>query len=222
VLRLARRLTIASLACAFALPLGGCAGALSRVIVDTRNAQGDSAYASGSLSDALVAYTLALNLDPSDARARMGCATVDLRIAEKQFHTSKFDEALTTLGNAAKYDPQSVRLAELRSEVEQARVKREIVLSNYPAYRESGAGIVRSYENFEKSNKTIVAALGRFGYTYDSNELTTAIRTSVTLSDELKRLTGRLTTFRQAIEAGSPGRSGAQPLSADGSLLPLP
>ena len=61
----------------------GCAGTLTRYIVDTRNHQGDLAYEARNLADAAVAYRLALRLAPQDEHARAGLAAVQLRLADE-------------------------------------------------------------------------------------------------------------------------------------------
>jgi hypothetical protein len=115
-----------------------------------------------------------------------------------------------------------VRLAELRTEIEQARVSREIVLSNYPTYRETGLALRRSYAQLHLQSNAIVGTLQRFDYTFDANELTKAIAASNQLGAEVGRLTSRLTNYRQLVEAGSPERTAGAPLAPAASLLPLP
>ena len=215
----------AALAVALLTPtlLGGCAsGGVTGFIVATRNHQGDVALANRNYPDAATAYRLALRLAPDDVHARAGFAAVQLQIAAEDYTLSKFDDALAALAIAAKYDPESVRLAELRAEVEQARVKREIVLSNYPTYGDTGLALRRAYAQLRKDSNAIVATLQRFDYTYDANELSKAIRASKMLNAEVARLTARLENYRQLVESGSPERSADAPLAPAASLLPLP
>jgi tetratricopeptide (TPR) repeat protein len=216
--------TIRRLALAVALVAGvsGCASDLRQAIVATRNHQGDAAFANRSYADAALAYRLALQLAPDDEHARAGLAKVQLELADQLYQASKFDDALQALAVAAKYDPQSVRLAALRSEIEGARVKREIVVSNYPAFRETGAGLRRSYAQLKLQNGVILAALERFDYTYDSSELTKAIRASLELNEEVGRLTTRLINYRRSVESGSAPESEDASSGSGGSLLPLP
>lgn len=203
-------------------PLAGCAGGIAGFIVQTRNHQGDLALESKNYHDAALAYRLALGVAPDDEHARAGLAAVQLNIAAEDYTVSKFDDALASLAVAAKYDPQSVRLAELRTEVEQARVKREIVLSNYPTYRETGLALRKSYAQLRLQASEIVTTLQRFDYTYDSSELVKAIRQSAQLNIDVARLTNRLGNYRQLVEAGSPDRNATTPLAPAASLLPLP
>lgn len=216
------RTWFAVLAATLVLTTSGCARSISQYIVSTRNHQGDVAFDHKNPNEAALAYKLALRVDPTNVHARAGLAAVQLQIAAQLFVASKFDDALEALAVAAKYDPDSVRLAELRSEIEQARVKREIVLSNYPTYRETGLGLRRAYAQLHLESNAIVATLQRFDYSFDANELTKAIKGSSQLSADVGRLTTRLTNYRQLVEAGSPDRGGAAPLAPAASLLPLP
>jgi tetratricopeptide (TPR) repeat protein len=199
----------------------GCVGDLRQTIVATRNQQGDEAVAVANFADAAVAYRLALQLDPSDEHARTGLAEVQLRIADQLYKTSRFEEALAALEVAAKYDPQSVRLTALRSEIESAKVKREIVVANYPAYKETGFAIRRAYVLLKTQSARIVGTLQRFDYTYDSAALSKAIRDSYELNADVGRLTNRLTAYRHSVDSGAL-ESGEEGSAAAGSLLPLP
>jgi len=208
--------------CALAVIAGvsGCgSGGIMQYIAATRSHQGDMALANGNLPEAAIAYKLALQMAPEDVHARAGLGRVQLGIAYKDFQASKFEDALAALQIASKYDPQSVRVAGLRSEIEQARVKREIVVSNYPLYRESGRALRRSYLELKTLDAKIIGGLQRFDFTYDSAQLSSAIRASYTLAEEINKNTSRLVSFRQLVEGGSAGST--EPLSA-GSLLPLP
>lgn len=202
--------------------LGGCAGPIAAFIVATRNHQGDLSLEHQNFTDAALAYRLALRVSPEDAHARAGLAAVQLQIAAEDYTRSKFDDALAALAVAAKYDPDSVRLAELRTEIEQARVKRQIVLSNYPTYSETVLELRKNYAQLSKQSNAIVATLQRFDYSYDSNEIQKAIRQSSVLNAEVAHLTNRLVNYRQLVESGSPERSGQTPLAPAASLLPLP
>ena len=199
-----------------------CAGSLASFIVETRNRQGDTALKNQNFVDAALAYRLALRVAPNDPHARAGLAQVQLNIAAQDYTLSKFDDGFAALAVAAKYAPQSVRLAELRAELEQARVKRDVVLSNYPTYRETGLALRKSYAQLHVQSGAIVATLQRFGYSYDSTELLKAIRQSNELGVDVSKLTARLGNYRQLVEAGSPERNGNAPLYPGASLLPLP
>ena len=205
-----------ALGAVLAFAAGGCATSISDAIVTTRNHQADLALANQNYSDAAVAYRLALQLSPHDEHARAG-------LADQLYQNSKFDEALAALAIAARYDPQSVRLAALRSEIDDARIKREIVVSNFPAYRDTELTIRRSYAQLKTQSAAVVAALQRFDYTYDSAQLSKAIRASFELNQEVGRLSGRLINYRQLVESGSPEKAADAPASSSAaSLLPLP
>ena len=221
MLRRSRPFTFLLFALLTIVPMG-CAGSIEHFIVQTRNHQGDLSLANKNLPDAALAYRLALRVAPDDAHARAGLAAVQLKIAAEEYTRSHFDDALAALAIAAKYDPESVRLAELKTEVQQARVKREIVLSNYPTYKETGLGLRRSYAQLHVASNAIVATLQRFDYSYDSSELLKAIVASKELGADVARLTARLNNYRQLVEAGSPERSADTPLAPAASLLPLP
>ena len=206
-----------------ALAASGCATSISDAIVTTRNHQGDLALANANYADAAVAYRLALQLSPHDEHARAGLAEVQLKLADQLYENSKFDEALAALAIAAKYDPQSVRLAALRSEIDDARIKREIVVSNFPAYRDTELAIRRSYAQLKMQSAAVVAALQRFDYTYDSAQLSKAIRASFELNQEVGRLSQRLINYRQLVESGSPVKATEMSTASSAtSLLPLP
>ncbi|HEV3156810.1 MAG TPA: hypothetical protein VGZ00_05630 [Candidatus Baltobacteraceae bacterium] len=192
------------------------------MIAQTRDHQGDLAIENGNLDEAALAYQLALDVAPEDEHARSGLSSVQLRIAEKLYHESKFDRAMQSLVIVGKYDPQSVRLAQLKGEIEDARTKREIVMTNYPTYHETETQIQHSYLQLREMDATIVAALKHFDYTYDSTALTDAIRYSVEFNAESARLTNRLTSFRNLVESGVPVKSHDTMLSSGTSLLPLP
>ncbi len=209
--------------CALALATAGtgCAGGLTGFIVAQRNHQGDMALEAGNLKEALLAYRLAITVNSQDEHARAGLARAEIGQAEKSFELSRFEEAANALAVASKYDPGNVRAAELKAKVDQARVKREIVVSNYPTYKETGLALRKAYSQLHVQSNAITLALERFDYTYDSAELLKAIAASKLLGADVSRLTTRLNNYRQLVEAGSPEKSGA-PLAPAASLLPLP
>lgn len=210
--------------CAAGLAFGasGCAGTIQRWIVNTRVHQGDTALARGSYHEAATAYRLALRVDPSDPRSRAGFSNVSADIADADFRTGNYDDALATINAAQKYDPSSVRLQALRSQIDDARLKREIVLSNYPAYRAAGAEIQAAYNALRAQNTLIVHSLHRFAYTYDTQDLTRAIEDSYELQRDIVKNTNRLIAYRQLVESGVPATEKAAATAVSGSLLPLP
>jgi tetratricopeptide (TPR) repeat protein len=200
----------------------GCAGGVSHWIVNTRVHQGDVALAHGSYPEASNAYKLALQVDPGDTHARAGLSSVQVLLAAREYREAKYDDALQALAVAAKYDPQSVRVAQLRGDIEQARIKREIVLSNYPTYKETARQIRRSYQSLKLVDQRIVSALQRFDYTYDTQELSRAIALSYDLAAEMGRTTNRLVAYRQVVDSGSAETATTPRAAAPASLLPLP
>ena len=200
----------------------GCASSISNWIVQTRNHQGDVALVHGNSDDASIAFQLALRVDPKNAHARAGLVGVQARIAQQLFTASRFDDAVKALDVANRYAPGDPRIEALRAQIEQAEIKRDIVVSNYPSYRETGAGLRRSFVQLRSQAQDIAAALHRFDYTYDSNELTVAIRQAYDLSDQVTRITNRMIAYRQLVDSGVPESAESAALAPPASLLPLP
>ncbi len=200
----------------------GCSSGVAQWIANTRIGQGDVALARGSYAEASNAYRLALRIAPNDERARVGLRSVQVLIAASDFRAARYDDALAALAVAAKYDPTSARVIQLRADIERARIKRDIVLSNYPTYKETARQLRRSYESLKVVDARIVAALKRFDYTYDPQELDRAIVLSYDLAAEMSRTTNRLVAYRQVVESGSAEAKEATKTTSSGSLLPLP
>lgn len=201
--------------------LTGCAGSIERWIVDTRIHQGDIALERGNPTDALLAYSLALRVNPQSARAQNGFVLAAAGAARLQYTHGRFSDALATIGDALKIDPLSVRLAGLKTEIEDAKLKQEIVISNYPTYQHAGVELQQSYARLDEANTLLIKSLRRFAYTYDIADLTAAIKQSYELQLEVARNTTRLIAYRQLVESGAPQRIQA-PSGTGGSLLPLP
>ncbi len=215
---------IRTFACAAALIVGldGCAGSIENWIVNTRVNQGDVALSRGSFHEAEIAYRLALRVNPHDPRARRGFSQVSAAIAEADYRKGDFDDALITLNEAQKYDPQSVRLQALRSQIEGARLNREIISSNYPTYERAGLQLQEAYSTLNVQTKNILKSLKQFSYTYNTQDLTKAIQSSYELQLDAAKNTNRLVAYRQVVESGAPAASGTQASAPAGSLLPLP
>ena len=214
-----RAIRVAVLLCGV-LAISGCAGPVERWIVDTRVHQGDDALARGNVADAELSYSLALKVDPADLRAQEGFVGAAAALAQIQFEKGDFDAAGTTLADASRYDSQNVRLIALRAAIENAKLKREIVISNYPTYELSGRQLQKSYLELNDANKLILKSLKRFDYTYDTQDLTKAIKASYDLQQDVARNLNRLVAYRQLVESGTPAK-GEAPVTG-GSLLPLP
>ena len=202
--------------------LSGCAGSIERWIVNTRVHQGDVALARGNARDAELSYRLALRVDSKDARARAGFVEAAADLAQREYTKGSFDDALATVDEGLAVDSQSVRLAALKSTIDQAKLQREIVLSNYPTYRVAGLEIQRAYQQLNLNNALLLRNLKRFGYTFDTTELTSAIKRSYELQLELARNTNRLIVYRQLVTSGVPEAPTESTTFGASSLLPLP
>ena len=219
--RLTRPIAVILACLALSLGTTGCATTVASWIVRERNHQGDASLQHGNYPDASVAYQLALTIDPANKHARDGLINVQIRLAQKFFAASRFEDAIDALMVASRYAPGDDRVQSLRNDIVQAQIKRDIVVSNYPSYRFTGAGIRRGYTNLKTLNTEILNSLKRFDYTYDTADLSTAIRQSYALNEEVARLTNRLQQYRQLTESGVPEHA-AENLGPPASLLPLP
>jgi tetratricopeptide (TPR) repeat protein len=204
-----------------AVLLAGCAGPIEHWVVGTRIHQGEVALLRGNVKDAQLSYSLALKIDPSSEPARAGFVESSADLAQAQYSKGAFDDALATIASGLRYDPSSVRLAALRGQIEDAKLKREIVISNYPTYKDAGLQIQHAYQRLELANKAILTSLKRFSYTYDTDDLTAAIKDSYDLELDVARNTNRLITYRQVVSSGVPETTHTTNLNAS-SLLPLP
>jgi tetratricopeptide (TPR) repeat protein len=214
-----KRLLVLSLLGIFAL--SGCAGSIERWIVNTRVHQGDVALNNGNPDDAVVAYELALRVNPHDPRAQAGFVEASADEAQVQYTHGHFDSGLETISRGLRVDPTSVRLDALKTQIENAKLKQEIVISNYPTYQRAGQELELSYRRLNVANTLLIKRLTRFGYTYDVADLTAAIRQSYELQLEVAHLTNRLISYRELVQTGGP-QPAALPQSSSGSLLPLP
>jgi tetratricopeptide (TPR) repeat protein len=205
-----------------ALMLAGCAGPIERWIVDTRVHQGDVALTRGDARDAALAYRLALRVNPNDPQARIGFVQAAAELARIQYAKGNFDDALATVNGGLAVDPQSASLAALKATIDQAKLKREIVLTNYPTYRLAGVEIQRAYAQLNATNALLLKNLKRFGYTFDADELTAAIKRSYELQLEVAKDTNRLIVYRQLVTSGAPEAPSQSTTFGAASLLPLP
>ncbi|MBV8197245.1 MAG: hypothetical protein JO263_03860 [Candidatus Eremiobacteraeota bacterium] len=211
-------LLIVSAGCA----LAGCAGPIERWIVNTRVHQGDTALERGNASDAALSYRLALRVDPNNRQAQTGYVQAAVELAQAQYGKGGFDDALATVDRGLAVGPQSAALAALKATIEQAKLKREIVSTNYPTYRATGLEIARAYTQLNATNALLLRNLKRFGYTFDSQDLTAAIKRSYELQLEIARNTNRLITYRQLVTSGAPETPAQTTTFGAASLLPLP
>jgi tetratricopeptide (TPR) repeat protein len=207
---------------ALAVGVTGCASSIQQWIVSTRVHQGEIALERGDVRDAELAYRLALRVNPKDPRAQAGYVRAAAALGQAQYAKGDFDGALATIDDGLAADPQSVRLAALKRTIDQARLKREIVISNYPSYREAGTALARSYEQLNVTNKQLLRSLKRFSYTFDANDLTDAIKRSYELQLETVKNGNHLILYRQLVTSGVPETASQSTTSNTTSLLPLP
>jgi hypothetical protein len=185
-----------------ALVLGGCAGSIERWIVNTRVHQGDVALLQGSVRDAATSYRLGAARRP-ERRSRAGrIRQAAAELARLEFSKGDFDDALATVDGGLAVDPQSAPLAALKATIDQAKLKREIVVSNYPTYRATGLEIARAYQQLDATNALLRRDLRRFAYTFDTDDLTSAIKRSYELELEVAKDTNRLIVYRQLVSSG--------------------
>ena len=202
--------------------LTGCASSIQQWIVTTRVQQGAAAFERGDVRGAEVSYRLALRVDPKNSPARAGYVGAAAGLAQTQYAKGNFDDALATINDGLAVDPTSVRLAALKRTIDQARLKREIVISNYPTYHEAGLQLQHAYAQLDVTNKLLLKSLKRFGYTFDANDLSDAMKRSYELQLDIAKNAGRLALYRQLVTSGVP-ETGSQGASSNGaSLLPLP
>jgi tetratricopeptide (TPR) repeat protein len=216
------RLTRILLAVSAAWLLAGCAGSIEHWIVNTRIHQGDTALLHGNVNDAALAYRLALRVDPRNSRARAGFVQAAADLAQVQYGKGAFDEALATVEGGLAVDPQSLRLAALKTTIDQAKLKREIVISNYPTFHATGLEIQRAFAQLNVTNALLLRSLKRFGYTFDADDLTAAIKRSYELQLDIVKNTNRLIIYRQLVTSGVPETPAQSAPEGTTSLLPLP
>jgi tetratricopeptide (TPR) repeat protein len=200
----------------------GCAGSIEHWIVNTRVHQGDVALERGSVRDAELSYGLALKVDPKNEKAQAGYVLAAAGLAQAEYAKGSFDDALATIREGQAVDPESVRLDALKTVIENAKLKREIVISNFPTYRSAGSGIAQAYGQLDATNKLLLKSLHRFDYTFDSDDLTDAIKRSYELELDLAKNTNRLIAYRQVVTSGVPQAPSATAGGTTTSLLPLP
>lgn len=204
------------------LALAGCASSIERWIVNTRVHQGDVALVRGNARDAELSYGLALRVNRQDPRARAGYVQAAAELARQEFSKGAFDDALATVDSGLAVNSQSATLAALKTTIDQAKLKREIVVSNYPTYHAAGVEIAHAYQQVDAANALLLKDLRRFGYTFDSDDLTAAIKRSYELELELAKNTNRLILYRQLVSSGMPEVPSQSTTFGASSLLPLP
>jgi tetratricopeptide (TPR) repeat protein len=199
----------------------GCAGPITQWMIGLRNSQGDTALARPDLPAAEKEYRLALALDPKNAHARSGLAEVLYLRAKQDFAGSKLDEAATEITQSLQYGPDDAAALALANEISQAKIRREIVISNYPLYGSINAALVPVFKSIAESNAIMAKDVKAFSSDFDTVHLTKAIVTSYDIEDEIHRLALRLITYRGYVTSGQAKAEAATESSAP-SLLPIP
>src|SRR5579863_3846688 len=180
----------------------GCAGPITQWMINLRTAQGDSALARPNLPEAEKEYRLALALDPKNAHARAGLAKVLYLRAKVDFAGSLLDEAADESAQSLAYGPDDAAALALANEISQAKIRREIVISNYPLYGSINAAVAPSFKAITESNRVIQKEVKQFSSDFDTTHLTKAIVASYDLEDEVHRLGLRLITYRGYVTSG--------------------
>lgn len=214
-----RLLIVVAVLCA--LGASGCAGPITQWMINVRNAQGDAALERPSLPEAEKEYRLALALDHRNTHARAGLAKVLYLRAKVDFVESKLDEAADDIAQSLRYAPDDAAALALSSEVGQAKIRREIVISNYPLYGSIAAAVAPAIKSIAEGDKVIQKEVKAFSSDFDTAHLTKAIVTSYDLQDELRRLAQRLVIYRGYVTSGQAKATAPSGATAP-SLLPIP
>jgi tetratricopeptide (TPR) repeat protein len=206
---------------AAAVMAGGCASSVTRWMVNLRTSQGTAALARSNLAEAQKEYGLALKLDPHDASARSGLADVLYLQAKADFTNSKLDQAEVEIEGARAIEPSDADAQALATQIEQARIRREIVLANYPLYESVGTTLGDSLKTLTASQKEVAKQIKSFANDFDTAHLTKAIVTSYYLEEEAHRMAQRLIAYRALVSTGT-STAHAPTQEETPNLLPVP
>jgi len=204
-----------------ALSTSGCAQSITHWMVDLRNSQGDRALARPNLKDAENEYSLALRLDPKNGHARTGLAKVLFLRAKDDFINSKLDEAEAEVKESLQYAPSDAATLALANDIEQAKIRREIVISNYPLYGSILTTLKPAFRSVTTTNAEIQKQVKAFSSDYDTAHLTRAILLAYDLEDEAHRIALRAINYRGLVQTGAT-KARAPLQSETPSLLPIP
>jgi tetratricopeptide (TPR) repeat protein len=209
-------------ASAGALMLCGCSGIFEDQIVALRNSQADAALQSQNVAEAEKEYGLALALAPNDEHARTGLAQSLYLHAKANLAAGDIDEAYIEVQKALKYAPKDAAVLDLASAVDDAKIRRDIVVSNFPSFKSSSDAISALLKANGQANKDIQLQLHDFHIDFDTAHLAKAIAQSYDLEEEQHRVTQRLIAYKGQVESGAPGQARAQPQVETPGLLPIP
>lgn len=204
-----------------ALSLTGCAKSLTRWVVNLRTSQGDAALQKPSLPEAQKEFELALALDPKNAHARAGLAKTLYLTARADFTNSKLDEASLAIAEALRYAPSDAATLALASEIDQAKIRREIVMANYPTYGSITSALKPVFKEIVASNTEVERQVKLFSSDFDTSHLTRAIIESYNLEDEAHRTAQRLISYRTLVTSGQ-SKAVAPSAAQAPALLPIP
>lgn len=212
----------AALVAAVLLSLTGCTSAFRDRIVDLRNAQADTALENHHIAEAENEYRLALGLSPNNEHARAGFVRAAYLLAKEDYADGKIDDAALEVQRGLKYAPKDAGLLDLAAAIDQARIRRDVVVGNFPSYKTIGDGISALLGANALSSKEIQRELHLFHTDYDVAHLRKAIELSYELEDEQHRVTQRLIAYKGQIEAGAPVQTQTTPRGESPGLLPIP
>ncbi len=216
------RLALCAALFALATALAGCTHAFRDRIVDLRNAQGDAALDAGNVVEAEKEYGLAIALAPNDEHARAGYAKVLYLHAKANYLSGDIDDASVEIQKALKYAPKDAATLDLASAIDQAAIRRDVVVQNFPSYKATSDAISERLKADALAIKDIQLQIHAFHTDYDVSHLRKAIALSSDLETEQHLVTWRLSAYKNQIEAGAPGETRA-PSEVDApGLLPIP
>lgn len=218
---LVSRRALCALAAAVALAAEGCASQATQWMISLRTSQGDAALASGNLQEAEKEYALALQLAPKNERARQGLARVLFLHAKAEFVSSKLDDAQYDIARAREYNPDDAATKALAAQIDEARIRRDVVVANYPLYGTMGLAIRDSLKSISSTVREVEKNVHAFSNDFDTANLTRAITESYDLEDEVHRVVLRLIAYRGLVESGGQ-RQKAPEQSEAPNLLPIP
>lgn len=205
-----------------AILLTGCTASFKNNVVALRNAQGDTAMENGNVVEAEKEYGLALALAPSNEHARAGYARVLYLHAKENFAASKLDDAYAEVQKALVYAPKDAATLDLASAIDQAMIRRDVVVQNFPTYKTIGDSIGDTLKGNALAIKEIQLQLHAFHSDYDVVHLRKAIDLSYELEQDQHRATQRLIAYKAQVEAGAPGQTPASSQEQTPGLLPIP
>lgn len=209
-------------AVAAVLATAGCTSTFKDRIVDLRNAQADAALDNHNIVEAEKEYGLALSLAPDNEHARAGLIRALYLHAKDNYANGKIDDAAVEVQRGLKLAPKDAGLLDLASAIDQARIRRDVVVGNFPSYKTIGDGISSLLTANALSGKDIQRELHLFHTDYDVAHLRKAITMSAVLEDEQHRVTQRLIAYKGQIEAGAPVETQSTSQSESPGLLPIP